>query len=138
MSTWQTINSPVFGTSGLERFVELGSQLIVTISVPCITKFPSLGQSSREKYPYFCRYLNFITTQCVCVCVCVRVHVCVCMCSVGYVEESFHTKISSICPAVSIEHRLVTDGQTNRQTDTRPYCTMSHYHSVACMGKHLA
>jgi len=31
-------------------------------------------------------------------------------------NEASMPKASSICPAVSIQHRLVTDGQTDRQT----------------------
>ena len=51
---------------------------------------PGLGQSSRGKYPYCCRYLIFLITQC----------------RIGPKKTSM-PKTSWIRPAISIELRLV-------------------------------
>ena len=55
-----------------------------------------MARSSRGKYPYFCRYPDFLLTQC----------------RIGG-RKLPCLKPSSFRSAVSIEHRLVTDRQTD-------------------------
>ena len=58
----------------------------------------------QREVPLFCRYLYFLTTQCI-----------------GFVDKSLCAKkTSTIRLSVSIELRLVTDADTDRQTDTGP------------------
>jgi len=58
-------------------------------------------KSSTGKYCYFCRYLNLF----------------IILYRTG--RKSIHVKNQSICPSVSIEHRLVTDRHRQTDTDTR-------------------
>ena len=47
-------------------------------------------------------------------------------------KEAHMPQTSSICPSISIEHRLVTD----RQTQTQGHSWYLRYHSVARVKKH--
>ena len=69
-----------------------------------LVKVRSLGESFSGKYPYFCRYLNFLISPS--------------QCGTGRKKTCMSKKPISIRPYLSIEHRLVTDTDTERQTDT--------------------
>ena len=95
--SWPT--SVQFITLWASTFLELSRYHVSTIDMRkhnCLS--PQFGRNFQSEIPLFWRYLNFLLTQC------------------DRWKEARLPKTSSIRSAASIEHRLVTDRQTDRQT----------------------